>query len=186
MRFRREAHAAAMLHHPNVVQAYDFFEEHGCHYLIMEFVEGINLKQYLRRHGPMSAHHALSIVTQVCSALQAAHAMGFIHRDIKPHNILLSRHGMAKVTDFGIVHITHSPSVTTDGFILGTADYIAPEQARGDTLSPATDVYAVGVVLYEMVTGRLPFAGPTPVAVAAKHSNAPVVPPRQIDPSISP
>jgi serine/threonine protein kinase len=186
MRFRREAHAAAMLHHPNVVQAYDFFEEHGCHYLIMEYVEGINLKQYLRRHGPMPAHHALSIVTQVCSALQAAHAMGFIHRDVKPHNILLSRHGMAKVTDFGIVHITHSPSVTTDGFVLGTADYIAPEQARGETLSPATDVYAVGVVLYEMVTGRLPFAGPTPVAVAAKHSSAPVVPPRQIDPSISP
>lgn len=185
-RFQREAHAAAMLNHANVVRAYDFVEDGGCYYLVMEYVDGLNLKQHLRRCGPLPAAEALRIVGQVCAALSAAHAQGFIHRDVKPQNILLDEHGVAKVTDFGIVHITQGPTMTTDGAVLGTADYIAPEQARGEQLSPATDVYAVGVVLYEMLTGRLPFTGPTPMAVATQHATASAPPPRTLMPSLSP
>ncbi|HEX9057050.1 MAG TPA: protein kinase [Ktedonobacterales bacterium] len=185
-RFKREAHATAVLNHPNVVRAYDFFAEHEYHYLIMEYVDGINLKQYLRWHGPIAPPAALHIAQQVCAALQAAHAHEFIHRDVKPQNILLDRRGTAKVTDFGIVHITHGPTLTSDGIVLGTADYVAPEQARGESLTPATDVYALGVVLYEMLTGRLPFTGPTPIAVATLHATAPVKPPSRVIPGLSP
>jgi hypothetical protein len=185
-RFRREAHAAAMLQHPNVVRAYDFFEDSGCYYLVMEYIDGINLKQHLKRRGPLPADEALEIAGQVCAALRAAHAHGFIHRDIKPQNILMDPQGVAKVTDFGVVHITRGTTLTTDGVVLGTADYIAPEQARGEPLSPATDLYSLGVVLYEMLTGRVPFTGPTPMAVAALHASVPVPPPRRIATSLSP
>jgi tRNA A-37 threonylcarbamoyl transferase component Bud32 len=176
-RFQREAHATAMLDHPNVVRVYDFFKDDGCYYLAMELVEGINLKQHLRRHGPLPAEEALGIAEQICRALEAAHANGFIHRDIKPQNVLLDLQGVARLTDFGIVHVTHGPTLTTGGLVLGTADYIAPEQARGEPLTPASDLYGVGVVLYEMLTGRLPFIAPTPVAVATLHATAKVVPP---------
>jgi serine/threonine protein kinase len=185
-RFRREAHAAAKLNHRNIVRAYDFFEDHGCYYLVMEYVDGINLKQCLRRQGPLPVPEALAIARQVCAALHVAHAQGFIHRDIKPQNILLDAAGLVKVTDFGIVHIAGGTTLTTDGLVLGTADYIAPEQARGDMLSPATDVYSLGVVLYEMLTGHLPFTGPTAVAVAAQHATAPALPISRVMPALSP
>jgi serine/threonine-protein kinase len=185
-RFQREAHAVAMLNHPNVVRAYDFFEDCGCSYLVMELVDGINLKQWLRRHGPLPQLQAVEIAEQVCAALATAHAHGFIHRDIKPQNILLDATGIIKVADFGIVHITRGHTITSDGTVLGTADYIAPEQARGDELAPATDVYSLGVVLYEMLTGRVPFTGPTPMAVASQHATEPIPPPSRVLPSISP
>lgn len=184
-RFQREAHATAMLDHPNVVRVFDFFEDSGCYYLAMELVEGINLKQHVRQHGPLPMDEALSIAEQICRALEAAHANGFIHRDIKPQNVLLDGTGLARLTDFGIVQVTHGPTLTTGGVVLGTADYIAPEQARGEPLTPASDLYGVGVVLYEMLTGRLPFIAPTPVAAATLHATARVPPPSQIRPDLS-
>jgi serine/threonine-protein kinase len=185
-RFQREAHASALLDHPHVVRAYDFFEDDGCSYLVMELVDGVNLKQLLRRRGALPAEEALAIAEQVCAALHAAHALGFIHRDVKPQNILIDGAGRARVTDFGIVHVTCGAATTSAGFVLGTADYIAPEQARAEPLTPASDVYAMGVVLYEMLTGRLPFSGSTPLAIAMQHVQAPVPPPSLYDPGISP
>jgi serine/threonine-protein kinase len=176
-RFQREAYAAAMLHHPHVVRVYDFFEDDGRYYLVMEHVDGVNLKQHLRRSGPLPASEAFAIAEQVCSALHAAHQQGFIHRDIKPQNILLEQGRFAKLTDFGIVYIAHGGTLTSRGMVMGTADYIAPEQARGEPVKPASDLYSVGVVLYELLTGCLPFSAPTPVAVAAQHATAPVIPP---------
>lgn len=180
-RFRREAEAAAMLDHPNIVRVYDFFEDDaGRCFLIMELVEGPNLKQYLRRHGCLSLDQALAVAEHVCAALQAAHDRGFVHRDIKPQNILLDPSGRAKLTDFGIVHVGSGATLTTGGLVLGTADYIAPEQARGEQLGPASDIYALGVVLYEMLTGHVPFVGPTPMSVAMQHASASVLPPSRL------
>ena len=184
--FQREAHAIAMLNHPNVVRAYDFFEEYGCCYLVMELVDGLNLKQRLRHGGPIPQVEAIAIAEQVCSALEAVHAQGFVHRDIKPQNILLDADGNVKVADFGIVHFQQSATLTADGMVLGTADYIAPEQARGEDLSPATDVYALGVVLFEMLTGQVPFTGATPTAVATRHASEAVPPPSRVMPAVSP
>lgn len=173
-RFRREARAAAALQHPNIVEVYDFFEEGGCYYLVMELVDGPNLKQHLSAHGPMRPDEALRIAMQICGALEAAHECGFIHRDIKPQNILLAPTGEAKLADFGIVHIPRDTAFTSSGTVFGTADYISPEQAQGLRLGPTTDVYSLGVVLYEMLTGALPFTGTTPMAVAVQHATAPV------------
>jgi serine/threonine protein kinase len=183
-RFRREAQAAAMLQSPHIVEVYDFFEEDECHYLVMELVEGVNLKEHVAEQGPVPPESALGIAAQVCDALAAAHDAGFIHRDIKPQNILLGADGSVKLADFGIVHIPRAQRFTTGGMVLGTADYISPEQAQGLELTPTTDIYSLGVVLYEMLTGALPFTGTTPIAVAMRHASAPVPPLRQINPSV--
>ena len=185
-RFRREAQAAATLDHPRVVQVYDFFEESGCWFLVMEYVDGINLKRHLRGRGPLPPGEACALGEQICAALEAAHSRGFIHRDIKPQNVLLDRQGSAKLTDFGIVHVMCEARMTTTGAVLGTADYIAPEQARGEPLTPASDLYAVGVMLYELLTGRLPFTGRTPLAVATQHATVPAPPPSRFVPGLSP
>lgn len=183
-RFRREADAAAALHHPNIVEVYDFFEDQGCSYLVMELVEGITLKQHIAAHGPLTPRAALAIAAQVCRGLDAIHAAGFIHRDVKPQNILLGNDGSVKLTDFGIVYVPWAPSFTTGGIVLGTADYVSPEQAQGLPLAQTTDLYSLGVVLYEMVTGTLPFTGATSVAVALCHAAEPVPPPRRINPRL--
>ncbi|HEY7781005.1 MAG TPA: protein kinase [Ktedonobacterales bacterium] len=184
-RFRREAESAAMLNHPNIVRVFDFFEDEAGHsFLIMELVEGPNLKQYLRRHERLPIAEALAVAEHVCAALQAAHDRGFVHRDIKPQNILLDPSGRAKLTDFGIVHVGSGATLTSGGLVLGTADYIAPEQARGDQLGPASDIYALGVVLYEMLTGHVPFVGPTAMSVAMQHASAPVLPPSRLVPGL--
>ena len=183
-RFRREARAAASLQHPHIVEVYDFFEEDGCYYLVMELVDGPNLKERLVKTGPLDCESALRVAAQVCSALDAAHECGFIHRDIKPQNILLAPTGEAKLADFGIVHIPRETAFTTGGMVLGTADYISPEQAQGLELRPTTDIYSLGVVLYEMVAGALPFTGATPMSVAVQHATAPVPPLCRANPAI--
>ncbi len=170
LRFRREARTAAMLHCPQIVEVYDFFEEEDGSYLVMELVEGVNLKERLARSGPLPPAEALSIAAEVCEALDCAHARGFIHRDIKPQNILLADTGAVKLTDFGIVHVADATHFTTTGMVLGTADYISPEQAQGLNLTPATDLYSLGVVLFEALTGALPFEGTSVIAVAMQHA----------------
>jgi serine/threonine protein kinase len=183
-RFRREAHAAARLSHPNAVTIYDFLEERGEHFLIMEYVEGVNLKQRLAQKGMLSAEEAIDITCQICSVLQVAHAQGFIHRDIKPQNIMITPDGQAKLTDFGIVRVMEAAGLTNSGIVLGTADYLAPEQARGEKLSPASDLYSLGVVLYEMLAGRPPFIGSSAVQVAMQHANKIPPPPSMYNPRI--
>lgn len=173
-RFRREARATAALRNDHIVQVYDFIEEYGCHYLVMELVDGINLKQHIFEQGPLDWREAISIGANICRALQGAHEKGFIHRDIKPQNILLDPGGIAKLADFGIVYAGSDRSITTSGIVLGTADYISPEQAQGLTLQPQTDIYSLGIVLYEALTGALPYAGTTTVSVAMLHATAPV------------
>lgn len=185
-RFRREARSTAALQSPYIVEVYDFLRDDGCYYLVMELVEGVNLKERLAIDGPLAPEEAFAIAIQVCHGLQAAHTHGFIHRDIKPQNILLDPSGLAKLADFGIVHIARVQGFTTSGMVLGTADYISPEQAQGEPLAPTTDVYSLGVVLYEMLTALLPFEGTTPVAVALQHATAPVPPLRSIRPEIPP
>jgi serine/threonine-protein kinase len=183
-RFRREARTAAMLHCPQIVEVYDFFEEEDGSYLVMELVEGVNLKERLARSGPLPPAEALGIAAEVCEALDCAHARGFVHRDIKPQNILLAKTGEVKLTDFGIVHVADATHFTTTGMVLGTADYISPEQAQGLDLTPATDLYSLGVVLFEMLTAALPFTGTSVIAVAMQHATK--VPPslRALNPAV--
>ena len=185
-RFRREAKATASLRDPHIVEVYDFFAERGCYYLVMELVEGRNLKDCLAAYGRLPIATALAIAAQVCEALDAAHARGFVHRDIKPQNILLDDTGTAKLADFGIVQVPFAQPFTTDGIVLGTADYISPEQAQGQALGPTTDIYSLGAVLYEMLSGVLPYNGTTPVAVAMCHASAPLPSLRRANPAIPP
>lgn len=183
-RFRREAHAAAALRSPYIVEVYDFLEEDGCHYLVMELVEGINFKREIVERGPLPAAHVVAVAIQVCRAIQAAHEHGFIHRDIKPQNVLLAPSERAKLTDFGIVHISQASSFTTTGIVLGTADYISPEQAQGFPLGPTTDIYSLGVVMYEALTGALPFTATTPIGVALLHATTTPAPLHLVNPSV--
>lgn len=186
-RFINEARAAAGLAHPNIVDVYDFGEApDGSMFIAMQFVEGQDLKEILQRRGRMTAAETVSIITQVCSALQAAHARGLIHRDVKPQNILLDRKGHARLGDFGIVKALSGPELTQTGMTFGTAAYLSPEQATGEPIGPPSDVYALGCVMYEMLTGMPPFTGDNPAIVAYKqvweqprplHNLAPEVPP---------
>jgi hypothetical protein len=176
-RFRREAKSAAVLSHPHIVPVYDLGETaHGTHYIVMEYVPGGTLKERILREGPVDAGTAAGISLQVAAALGAAHDAGVIHRDVKPENILFAGSGEAKVTDFGIARAASSPRLTQTGFALGTADYMSPEQAMGDPVGPASDLYSLGVVLYQMLAGERPFEADSPLATVVKHANEP--PPR--------
>jgi serine/threonine-protein kinase len=192
-RFRREARAAAKLAHPNAVTIYDFVEEQGQYFLVMEYIQGPTLKQLIGQRRQLQAREAIEIAAQVCSVLQVAHAQGFIHRDIKPQNIMLAWSGAAgfgdgaawvKLTDFGIVRVAEDAGLTNSGIVLGTADYLSPEQARGETLTASSDLYSLGVVMFEMLTGRPPFAGPTAVSIAMQHASANPPPLRQFNPTV--
>jgi eukaryotic-like serine/threonine-protein kinase len=183
-RFRREARTAAQLHSPYIVEPYDFFKEHDGYFLVMELVDGLHLKNYILARGRLAPADALLIGEQVCLALSAAHQHGFLHRDIKPQNILLDRSGNVKLADFGIVRVVAARGLTTEGIVLGTADYISPEQAQGLRLGPTTDIYSLGVVLYEMLSGVLPFNGTTSLAVAMQHATMPPPPLRGVVPEI--
>ncbi|NLG85801.1 MAG: protein kinase [Firmicutes bacterium] len=168
-RFQREARAAARLAHPNIVSIYDVGEDQGRHFIVMEYVQGENLKDYLRSHGPLSPHKVAQVGQQVATALAHAHCRGIIHRDIKPHNLLITPEGQVKVTDFGIARAAAASSLTETGMVLGSVHYFSPEQARGEAVDARSDIYALGVVLYELLTGQLPFEGDSPIAVALRH-----------------
>lgn len=183
-RFEREAQSAAALSHPHIVNIYDVGEEDGTYFMVMEYVDGINLKEYIRGKGPLPVSEAVQITRQIAEAIQQAHAAGVVHRDIKPQNILFSRDGKVKVTDFGIAIAGDGVTVTVGDEIIGSVQYISPEQARGGIAGKQSDLYSLGIVLYEMVTGKVPFAGESPVAVAMKHIQEQIVPPRRLVQSI--
>ncbi|HUT73691.1 MAG TPA: protein kinase [Armatimonadota bacterium] len=168
-RFRREAQAAASLSHENIASVYDSGADGGRHYIVMEYVEGENLEQRLRREGPLDPATAIAIALQVVAALAAAHGRGIVHRDVKPHNILINTEGRVKVTDFGIAKAMSASSQTGTGTIMGSVHYFSPEQARGDAVGPQSDLYSLGIVLFEALTGRRPFEGENPVAVAHRQ-----------------
>jgi serine/threonine-protein kinase len=183
-RFRDESQAVAMLSHPNIVAVYDVNQSDHLDYIVMELIDGITLKQYMtQKGGSLPWKEALHFITQIMRALRHAHSRGIIHRDIKPHNVMVLRDGSAKVADFGIARLSNSQNTTTQE-ALGSVHYISPEQAKGAKVDARTDIYSAGVVLYEMLTGKLPFEGDSPVAVAIKHINSTPVPPRMLTPSI--
>jgi serine/threonine-protein kinase len=168
-RFRREAVVVARLNHPNIAQVYDYGIEDGAHFIVMEYAEGSDLAHLLRDRGPLAADAALSVTAQVCAALAAAHRAGVVHRDVKPGNVIVGPDGAVKVTDFGIARALGQTALTDVGTVLGTAQYLPPEQARGEAATPASDIYSLGILLYQMVTGRPPFTGDSPVAIAMRH-----------------
>src|SRR5574337_758013 len=183
-RFQVEAKAASALQHPNIVQVYDYGHADGNYYIVMELVEGTNLHRYLSSRGVLYVDRAIIIAHDVALGLGAAHRRGIVHRDVKPQNILVGRGGSIKLTDFGIASVykdINAERLTTTGMTLGTVQYYAPEQAQGEIVSPAADVYALGIVMYEMLTGHPPFDGDTPVAVAMQHIQDIPEPPSRIN-----
>ena len=185
-RFRREASAAAALGHPNIVAVYDRGEVAGTYYIVMEYIDGPDLKEVIRRDAPLPAEQAVDYTRQILAALGAAHRRGIVHRDVKPQNVMVGEDGRLKVTDFGIARAGAETGMTEAGSVIGTAQYLSPEQAKGDDVTPSSDCYAAGIVLYEMLTGRVPFDGERPVTVAMKQLNEPPVPPRVFERSIPP
>lgn len=183
-RFRREAQAAARLSHPNVVSIYDVGVEEDIHYIVMEFVEGPTLKEYITQSAPLPLREAVDIARQIAEALEHAHQHHIIHRDIKPHNILLGKNLRVKVTDFGIARAVTSSTITHTGSVLGSVHYFSPEQARGGITGEKSDIYSLGIVLYEMLTGTLPFSGDSPISVALKHLQDSFTEPRKLNPLI--
>jgi beta-lactam-binding protein with PASTA domain len=184
-RFKREAQSAAALSHPNIVSIFDRgASEDGTYYIAMEYLPGGTLKDRIMRKGALPARTAAAVALQIAEALQAAHERGVIHRDIKPHNILITESGDVKVTDFGIARAASSSTMTRTGSILGTAHYISPEQAMGEHVGPSSDLYSLGVVLYEMLTGELPYDADTPLGIAMKHVNGHLRQPKEVNPSV--
>ncbi len=187
-RFRQEARAAANLTHPNLVTVYDFGIAEGHPYIVMEYVPGLHLKEYIRRRAPLPAEQAVSLMVQACAAIGYTHRAGLVHCDVKPQNMLVDSDGRRlKVTDFGIARALASIHPEEHNPIVwGSPQYFAPEQAAGRPPSPASDVYALGVILYEMLTGRLPFEAQDPETLARLHQNAQPIPPRRYNPDIPP
>jgi serine/threonine-protein kinase len=186
-RFRREAQAAANLSHPNIVPVFDWGEDGGTYFIVMEYVDGRPLSSILRTAGPLHPERAAEISADVATALAYAHRHGVVHRDVKPGNVLITEEGTVKVTDFGIARAVNTEeSLTQTGAVMGTATYFSPEQAEGLSVDARSDIYSLGVVLFELVTGRPPFLGETPVAVASKHVREHPPTPREINPGIPP
>ncbi len=182
-RFRREAQAAASLQHPNVVSVFDRGSFEGTYYIAMEYLEGRTLKRLIREEAPLETGRAIDLTVQMLKAARFAHRRGVIHRDLKPHNVIVDDNDHVKVTDFGIARAGAS-DMTETGSIMGTAQYLSPEQAQGHAVSAPSDLYSIGIVLYEMLTGRVPFDGESPVSIALKHVSEAPVPPSQINPEI--
>lgn len=187
-RFKREAQAAGKLNHPNVVSMYDVGFDQGFHYIIMEYVSGCTLKEYIQHHGAqVTVQEAVKITVAIAEGLEHAHMMGIVHCDVKPHNILITDSGRVKVTDFGIARaINSATTMMYTNSVMGSAHYISPEQASGKSINVSTDIYSLGVVLYELLTGEVPFRGETPVSVALQHVKDRVVAPRIKNPMIPP
>jgi serine/threonine-protein kinase len=186
-RFRREARSAGLLGHPNIVAVHDWGETGDTYFMVMEFVHGPNLRSLLLRNGPLQSAHAVEVTAQVLAALEHAHRKGIIHRDVKPENILLTTDGVAKVADFGLARALAESRVTSaPGTVTGTVQYLAPEQIEGEPADARTDLYATGIVLYELLVGRVPFTGETSVAIAYKHLQDRVPPPSLANPMVPP
>ena len=183
-RFRREARAAAALSHPNVASVFDYGEDAGTAFIVMELAPGRDLARVLRAEGPLPPDRARAIGAQMCTALAHAHAAGLVHRDVKPANVIVDGSDRVKVTDFGIARASGESTLTATGSVLGSAHYMAPEQASGAPVTPATDVYAAGIVLYEMLTNALPFTGDSPLSVAMRHVSDEVPAPSSVVPGV--
>lgn len=182
-RFHAESQAVAMLSHPNIVSVYDVSRSDNIDYIVMELIEGITLKQYMEQKGILNWREALHFSTQICKALEHAHSRGIVHRDIKPHNIMILKDGSVKVADFGIARVSSAQNTLTRE-ALGSVHYISPEQAKGAQVDCRADLYSLGIVMYEMLTGRPPYDGDTPVSVAIQHINGHPTMPRELNPSI--
>ena len=184
-RFRREAQAAANLSHPNIVPVFDWGEDDGTYFIVMELVDGTSLADMLRGGRTLTASHSASLMAQVAAALGYAHRNGVVHRDVKPGNILIASDGQVKVTDFGIAQaMSVEDQLAEEGLVMGTATYFSPEQAEGAAVDGRSDIYSLGIVLYEMLAGRPPYVGDTPVAVSTQHVNGTVPPPSEFNPTI--
>jgi len=185
-RFRREARSAAVLNHPNIVSVYDFGEDPEGYFIVMEYIAGQNLGEVIAAQGPLAPARAISVAADIAAALAAAHREGIIHRDVKPANVLIDA-GTVKVADFGIAQAANAPNrLTMPGAVIGTSTYLSPEQAQGAEVDERSDVYSLGMVLYEMLTGRAPFAGDTPLAVAYNQQHQTPAPPSAANPAVSP
>jgi len=185
-RFRREAHDAAKLNHPNVVQIYDTGVDDGRYYIVMEYLPELNLKEIIKRYAPLPLDKVVEVGTACCDALSFAHRQGLVHRDVKPANVLFTDDGRAKLSDFGIAAAAGEAGLTEDGKVLGSAHYISPEQAQGAPAGSLSDIYSLGVTLYEAMTGRLPFDGETAADIAAQHLRETPPSPRSVNPEIPP
>ncbi|MBR7057489.1 MAG: serine/threonine protein kinase, partial [Stomatobaculum sp.] len=181
-KFKMEAQAAAGLNHPNIVSIYDVVDEEELHYIVMELVEGITLKEYITKKGHLDIRESIGIAVQVAQGIGAAHQRGIIHRDVKPQNMILAGDGKVKVADFGIARAVTAQTISSQA--MGSVHYISPEQARGEFTDARSDIYSLGITMYEMVTGRLPFNGDTAVSVALAHIEETLVPPETYNPAI--
>lgn len=184
-RFHKEANSLTKLDNPHIVQIYDFGNDHGVPYLIMEYVKGTDLKTYLKEHYPLSCEKVVDIMEQILSAVESAHRIGIIHRDLKPQNILIDNYGKVKVTDFGISIVAmESATITKTNTMIGSVHYISPEQARGSIITKQSDIYSLGIILFELLTGKVPFEGQTAVSIAVKHYRDNLPSARKINPKV--
>lgn len=188
-RFRREAQSAANLNHPQIVSLYDYGSDGDAYFIVMEYIDGTSLAEVIHRDAPLLPERAAEIALDVAKGLERAHAAGIVHRDIKPGNILITKEGLTKVTDFGIARAAHGDNeqtVTQTGMVIGTAAYLSPEQAQGEPVDGRSDLYSLGIVLYEMLTARAPFSGDTPLSIAYKHVREMAVPPSSVNADVPP
>ena len=183
-RLTREVSLARRITHPNVIRIHDIAEVNGLHYVSMEYFGGTNLKEHLKRSGPLSLLNAYQILSQMCSGLEAAHSQGVVHRDLKSQNVMVGSNGQIKIIDFGLARSVHLEGMTATGLIMGTPEYMAPEQVAGKHVDERADIYALGVILFEMLTGRVPFTGDSPIAVGFQQLKDPPPSPRSINPQI--
>ncbi|MCC6792048.1 MAG: Stk1 family PASTA domain-containing Ser/Thr kinase, partial [Thermomicrobiales bacterium] len=186
LRFEREAQSAARFSHPNIISIFDVGEDHGLPYIVMEYIDGQTLREIIDEEGPFHPDDVAVLVEQVAAGLDFAHQHGLVHRDVKPQNILVDRHGLAKVVDFGIAKGLSDSTLTETGTSLGTVHYISPEQASGLMATPESDIYSLGVIAYEMLTGQLPFESDSAVGIAMRHLNDPPPDPAELNPDVPP
>lgn len=185
-RMKREVSAARRITHPNVIRIHDIAESKGLHYVSMEYFHGTSLKEYIKRSGSQSLMQAYNIASQICDGLEEAHKQGVIHRDLKSQNIIINASGHLKIIDFGLAHSTHLQGMTATGLIMGTPEYMAPEQVSGKRVDERADLYSLGIILYELFTGKVPFRGDSAIAVGFMQMKDPPQPPHEINPQIPP